>query len=118
MNGVLVAALLVIVLVVGVYIGVSGIATQFAFVPSRGSAASVICAPDIQTASVGQSVRFALSGMAAGTAYHWASDEGTMRIQSDGRLSVVYSTRGIKTAWAFVETGTAWSQVRCSVAVQ
>ncbi|HUO75459.1 MAG TPA: hypothetical protein VMU12_00875 [Candidatus Paceibacterota bacterium] len=118
MNGVLVAALLVIVLVAGVYIGISGIATQYAFGTSRSSAANVLCSPDVQTASVGQTVRFALAGMAAGTAYHWASDEGTMKVQPDGRLSVIYSTTGIKNAWAFILTGTTWSQVRCSVTVR
>ena len=118
MNGVLVVALLVVVLVAGVYIGVSGIATQFGVGTSSGTAASVLCAPDAQTAHVGQAVRFSLSGITAGTAYHWASDEGTMQIMSDGRLSVVYTTRGVKNAWAFLLMGTSWSQVRCSVTVQ
>ena len=118
MNGVLVTALLIIVLVAGVYIGISGIATQYALGTSRSSAANVICSADVQTASVGQSVRFTLAGMAAGTAYHWASDEGTTRVQPDGRLSVTYATSGIKTAWAFILTGTTWSQVRCSVTIR
>ena len=118
MNGVFVVTLLVVVLVAGVYIGMTGIASQFAFAPSRGSAASVICAPDTQTARTGQAVQFSLSGIAAGTAYHWASDEGTTQTMSDGRLSVVYTTRGVKNAWAFLLLGTSWSQVRCSVNVQ
>ena len=118
MNTVFVAILIVLVLAVGVYIGISGLSTQYAVDTSRGSAAQVLCAPDVQTARVGQPVRFALSGLAAGTAYHWSTDEGTAQIMSDGRFSVTYATRGVKNTWAFVLAGSFWQQIRCSVTVQ
>ena len=118
MNTTVVAVLIVLILAVGVYIGISGLSTQYAVDTSRGSAAQVLCAPDIQTAHVGQSVHFALSGLVTGTAYHWSTDEGTAQITQDGRLSVSYASRGVKNAWAFVLAGNFWQQVRCSVTVQ
>jgi hypothetical protein len=118
MNAVVVAVLIVLILAVGVYIGISGLSTQYAVDASRGSAAQVLCAPDVQTSHVGQTVRFALSGLTPGTAYHWSADEGTAQIMPDGRFSIVYATRGVKNAWAFVLAGTFWQQIRCSVTVQ
>ncbi len=118
MNPTLVAVIVVIILVAGVYIGVSGLTTQYAVDASRGSAAQVLCAPDTTIGRVGSPVRFALAGVAAGTAYHWSSDEGTAQILPDGRFSVTYASAGVKTAWAFVLAGNYWQQVRCAVTVR
>jgi hypothetical protein len=118
MNRTLIAVVVVVILTFGVYIGLSGFMTQYAVETSRGSAAQVICAPDAATASVGQSVRFSLSGITGGAAYHWASDEGTSQTLPDGRFAVTYTTRGVKTAWAFILSGEYWQPVRCSVTVQ
>src|SRR3989344_5753760 len=103
MKPVAVVIVMVLMLGVGVYVGVSGLADQAGLNLdlSRGSASEITCSPDRTTASIGQTVYFAIAGLDVGTPYHWSSPSGRSGILSDGRLFVTYTEKGERTVSAF-----------------
>lgn len=118
MNPVLVAILAVAVLGVGIYIGVSGMVTQYAFDVSGSHADQIACSADAPTGAVGRPIVFSASGIPGGTVYHWAVDEGSFAILADGRLRATFATPGPKTAWLFYLDGARWRQVNCTTNVR
>lgn len=118
MNTTIVALVLVSILAVGIYIGVSGIVTQYAIDTSGSSAGSLVCAPSTPTARIGQAVRWTVAGLPGGTIYHWASDEGASRVLTDGSFSVTYDKTGEKTASLFYAEKNRWMRITCSTTVQ
>ncbi|HXK36174.1 MAG TPA: hypothetical protein VJ553_01170 [Candidatus Paceibacterota bacterium] len=121
MRPISVAIVMVLMLGVGVYIGISGLATQIAvdFDLSRGSAADVVCAPDRTVAAVGQAVLFTVIGLDPALPYAWSADSGRVRFQDGGKLSVTYDTIGKKTVSVFVPgVGGQWQRIPCSVTIQ
>ena len=121
MRPVSIAVLMVILLGVGVYIGVSGLADQIGgnLDLSRGSAADVTCEPDRSEAVAGQAVTFALSGIDAAAPFHWSAPSGTAQTLPDGRLSVRFAASGAQYVSAFIPgTGTQWRRISCSVTIR
>ncbi|MCC6934099.1 MAG: hypothetical protein IT406_00160 [Candidatus Yanofskybacteria bacterium] len=118
MNPVIVAIVAVIIVGFGIYIGVSGIATQYAFEFSGGRAEQVACAAAMPSGTVGQPMLFSTSGIPSGTIYHWALDEGTSHVLPDGRLTAIFSGQGQKTAWLFFLDSRVWRQTACSTIIR
>jgi len=121
MRPVSVAIVVVLTLAVGVYIGVSGLATQFAvnLDLTRGVASEVVCTPDRLVASVGQTVNFTVTGLDPTLPYSWSADAGRVRYLQDGGIAVVYDTPGVRTVSVFIPGfGNQWQRVACSVDVR
>jgi hypothetical protein len=118
MNATLVVGMLLVIAVVGAYIGISGLAQQYAIAPGNSQAGSVVCAAQPPVAAIGQSVRWSTSGLPTGARYHWASDEGRTEVTPVGQLSVVYTKPGTKTVHLFYELKGSWHDTSCMVRVQ
>ena len=118
MNPVIVAITGVAILTVGIYIGISGIATQYAFDLSDSSASAITCATTTQDPRIHQRVTYRFSGLPVGSRYHWSSDEGEAQVSDEGDLEVVYAIPGNKAAWAFYLDNKIWRQISCSAAVR
>jgi len=116
MHPVVVAAVFVVILAVGVYIGVSGLTTQYGLDTSGSDAAGVACAPD--TAAAGRTVTFGFSGLAGGTPYHWAADEGKSEVTADGKFRVIFGTAGAKEVSLFWLDGSRWQRTACVASVR
>lgn len=117
MNPVFIAMMLVLIVGVGIYIGFSGITTQYAFDAGRSSAGEIICAPSALTAKPSQAVTFSTS-VPEGTLYIWSAPEGTASFVRSGPLTVSYKTAGTKTAYLFVLDGSKWKSATCSVVIK
>jgi len=114
MSPVLVAAVFVIILAVGVYIGVSGLTTQYSLDTSGSGAAGIACAPDI----TGRTVVFGFAGLPGGAVYHWAADEGRSEVTADGKFRVTFTTAGTKEASLFWLDGDRWRRLSCAAVVR
>lgn len=117
MNPVVVAILAVTILAVGIGIGVSGITTQYGIDTSGSHAGQLACTAIPTSPHVGTMVQFSVTGLPVGTAFHWASDEGTTELMANGTLSVRYRTAGAKTVFLFRQVAGRWLRMPCSVTV-
>lgn len=117
-NTTLIALVAVLMLGVGIYISISGLATQYALEPSGGSAAGVACTPHTAESRVNQPVRFTASGLTVGTLYHWASDKGRSEVQPGGGLEVRFAKPGSQTIYLFHAANSRWYRTACSVLIR
>lgn len=113
-----VVVVLALIMSVGIYIGMSGLVTQYAFVPGRSSAGTAVCSPSTASVQRGAAVRFASSQLPAGAPSHWASDEGRSEANADGTFSVQFTTAGTKTISLFYLDRNAWLRSTCQVQVR
>ena len=112
-----IAIIAVILMGVGVYIGTSGLVTQYAVIPGRSSAGTAVCSPASDVAVRGATVQFTASNLPANALYHWSSDEG--RSMNGGTtFSVQFTTPGTKTVSLFYFDRTAWVRTTCQVLVR
>jgi hypothetical protein len=118
MNTTYLAALILLLFGVGIYIGVANLTTQYGLEPSSGDASLVICAPSTAEARLNQPVKFTASGLAAGAIYHWSSGQGRTETTADGGLEVRFSTPGQKTVYLFHAAGNRWYRTACSVLIK
>lgn len=118
MNTTLIASMFLVIIVMGAYIGISGLAQQYSIAPGNSQAESIICAPQAATAVVGQSIRWNTSGIPTGTRYHWASDEGRSEVNTAGSFFVAYSKPGTKTAHLFYEIRSRWYESSCTITIK
>ncbi|MEK7638352.1 MAG: hypothetical protein AAB375_02935 [Patescibacteria group bacterium] len=118
MKPLVVVVVLALIMGVGIYIGMSGLVTQYAFVPGRSSAGTAVCTPDSAFVQRGAAVRFISSQLPAGALYHWASDEGRSEMSTNGTFSVQFSTAGAKTVSLFYFDRNAWLRSTCQVQVR
>jgi hypothetical protein len=117
MKPLVIVMLMVVLLGVGIYIGTSGLVTQYAVVPGRSSAGTAICAPDTDTALKGASVRFTSSNLPANTLFHWSSDEGTATTGTSA-FTVKFTTAGTKTVSLFYFDKNVWLRTTCEVQIR
>ncbi len=117
MNTATVALVVVAIVAIGVYLGITNLQQQYAVVPGSSYAGQVVCAPDRTTAAVGQAVKFTASGLPSGALPHWSSDEGRGQASPSG-FSIIYSSTGTKTVRLFFAAKSAWNLITCSVRVQ
>lgn len=117
MRTAIVAAILGMIMGVGVYIGVSGLATQYALVPGGSNAGQYACTPDRTTATTEQAVRFTASEP-EGATYYWSAPGGTASFVVSGPLTVQYAIPGPKTVHVFSLTGNRWTSSSCSVYIK
>ena len=118
MHPVFVAIIALTIFAVGIYIGVSGLVTQYGVDTSDSSAAQAVCAPAAPTVGIGRPATFAISGLPEATLYFWASDKGTSQVNDDGRFRVTYSAPGAYEAYAFWLDGSRWRRITCLVTVR
>lgn len=118
MNTTLVAVAVLLIVGVGIYFGVSNLATQYGIEPSGGSATGVACAPQTAEARANQPIRFTASGLSPNTLYHWASDEGRSEVARDGSLEVRFTTPGQKTVYLFHAAEGRWYRTACRAEVR
>lgn len=118
MHPVFVVGTLVVIFFVGIYIGISGLATQYAVNLSGSYAGSLACAPQTTSIVLGQRALFSAAGLPAGTIYHWATDTGSSQTLTDGRFSVLYSSRGVKEVSMFASLANRWQRIPCQVTVR
>ena len=102
---------------VGVYIGASGLVSQYAFVPGRSSAGTAVCTPGTASANVGSAVQFMASNVPSGAPSHWSSPEGRATLTS-GIFSVQFTSPGTKTVSLFYFDRNAWLRTTCEVQVR
>lgn len=112
-----VVVVLALIMGVGIYIGMSGLVTQYAFVPGRFSAGTAVCTPDSTSVQRGASVRFTSSQLPVGALYHWAADEGRSEVVTNGTFSVQFTTAGTKTISLFYFDH-GWLRSTCQVLVR
>lgn len=112
-----VVVVLALIMGVGIYIGMSGLVTQYAFVPGRSSAGTAVCTPDAASVQRGTAVRFTFSQLPTGALYRWASDEGRAEVSADGKFSVQFATAGAKTISLFY-FDRGWRRSTCQVQVR
>lgn len=117
MKPLVVVVILASIMSVGIYIGMSGLVTQYSFVPGRSSAGTAICTPESPTIVSGSTARFTASNLPVDAPYHWASDEGRATI-STGKFSVQFTTPGTKTVSLFYFDRNAWLRTTCDVQVR
>jgi hypothetical protein len=112
-----IAIVLAGIMIAGIYIGMSGLVTQYAIAPGRSSAGTAICSPDTPSTTSGASIRFVASNLPSGAPFHWASDEGSASVTPTG-FSVRFSTPGTKTVSLFYFEGGSWIRASCQVVVR
>lgn len=117
MRTAIVAAVLGMIMGVGVYIGISGLATQYALLPGSSNAGQYACAPDSPVHTVGQTVKFTASAP-EGAQYYWSAPGGTASFVVSGPLNVRYAIPGPKTVHVFSLTGNRWASSSCSVQIK
>ncbi len=113
-----VVVVLAVIMSVGIYIGTSGLVTQYAFVPGRSSAGTAVCTPNAALVQRGIAARFSASKLPAGALSHWASDEGRAEVAANGTFSVQFTTTGTKTISLFYFDRNAWLRSTCQVQVR
>ena len=118
MHPVLIAFIVLVVFTAGVYIGVSGLLTNYGVDTSGSNAGAVACSPATPSVAVGGRAIFSFSGLPGGVVYHWASDEGRSELTATGTLAVTYASRGTKEVSLFWLDGSRWRRISCSVSVQ
>src|SRR5688572_11455248 len=102
-----VAIVILLIVGIGTYIGISNLATQYGIEPSGGRAEAILCAPEAAEMRIHQPVTFTASGL-AGAIYHWASDEGRSEVTATGALEVRFATAGQKTVYLFHLLDSRW----------
>jgi hypothetical protein len=118
MNTTLVVAVIVAMVGIGLYFGLTNLATQYALEPSGGLASGAACAPNVAETRPNQAVTFTVSGLPANTTYHWASDQGTSMVAADGSFDVRFATIGAKMVYVFYGAEGRWYRTSCSVLVR
>lgn len=117
MRTAIVAAILGMIMGVGIYIGISGLATQYALLPGSSKASLYACAPDSPTQTAGQAVKFNASAP-EGAVYYWSAPGGTASFVVSGPLNVRYAIPGPKIVHVFALTGNKWVSSSCSVQIK
>ncbi len=118
MNTTYLAAFMLLLFGIGIYIGVANLTTQYGLEPSSGDASLVICSPNTTEARLNQPVKFTASGLAAGAIYHWSSGQGRAEATADGGLDVRFTTPGSKTVYLFHASDNRWYRTACSVLIK
>lgn len=117
MKPLVIVVLMVLLVGIGVYIGTSGLVTQYAVVPDRSSAGTAVCSPASDVAARGIAMQFTASNLPANALYHWSSDEG--RSTANGAaFSVQFTTLGTKTVSLFYFDRNTWMRTTCQVQVR
>ena len=113
------AVVIVIILMVGVglYIGVSNLVQQYAVVPGGSNADQYACAPIHLVAQTGETVKFSAS-LPEGTTYYWSAPDATASFVASGPLSAQYGRIGTKTAYLFYIISDRWYRTSCSVVIR
>lgn len=117
MNTAVVAILMVGILAVGVYIGISNLAQQYAVAPSGSNASQYACTAELSSARVNQVVRFD-AAVPRGTPYYWSAPDATVTYGTSQPLTARYAAPGIKTTYLFYAIGTRWYRTSCTVQIQ
>jgi hypothetical protein len=117
MRTAIVAAVLGAMMGVGVYIGISSLATQYALLPGSSNASQYACTPDAAMHMVGQMVTFTTSAP-EGTTYYWTAPGGTASFVVSGPLAVRYAVPGPKTVHVFSLVNNRWTISSCSVQIK
>lgn len=116
MNTTAIALVIVVLLTVGLYIGISSLTQQYAVEPSGSNAGQNICAPDSAIIGISQPITFRAS-LPEGTTYYWGAPDGTGSFVTSGPLTVSYARTGTKTVSLFYLSGTTWRRTICTVQV-
>ena len=111
--------LMVVVALVGIglYFGLSSLLTQYSVVPGGSNADQYACAPGQPTAKLNQAVQFT-SSIAEGIPYYWSAPDAQSSFVTSGPLTVKYARAGTKTAYLFYIIGNKWYRTSCSIQVQ
>lgn len=117
MNTTTVAIILVLILAVGLYIGVSNFNQQYGVGTSGSSAGQFACEPDKASAAASEPVKFTTS-LPEGSTYYWSAPDGMSSFALRGPLTVRYARAGTKTVSLFYQSGSAWRQTSCTVTVR
>ncbi len=117
MRTAIVAAVLGMIVGVGIYIGVSCLATQYALVPGGSQAGQYACTPDSPTHAIGGTVRF-VAAIPEGTPYYWSAPDGIASFVTSGPLNVQYARPGQKTVRVFYMEKNRWVVSSCSVQIR
>jgi hypothetical protein len=117
MKPLVIAVVMAVIMGIGIYIGTTGLVTQYSFIPGRSSAGSAACSPSESSVQPAAPALFAASGVPANALYHWAADEGSATVLADGKFSVQFLTPGTKSVSLFYFDRNVWNRVTCQVQV-
>ena len=101
---------------VGLYIGVTNFMQQYAVTPSGSNAGQYACAPNVVAAKVNQKVTFSAS-LPEGTQYYWSAPDSTASFIISGPLTTQYGRAGTKTVYLFYIVNDKWYRTSCTTQI-
>ncbi len=117
MDKTLILLVVVALIGVGVYFGLSSLLTQYAVVPGGSNANQYACAPATASAKINTTVRFN-SSIPEGIPYYWSAPDATASFVVSGPLDVKYGRAGTKTAYLFYVINNSWYRTSCTIQIK